>query len=168
MEHHDMERKGLEYVGRGASPSLQGKVKDYVDIAIRRKWLILSIVMISVGIACAIAWFKKDVYRSSTVILVEQQTIPEKYVSSVVDDVASRVSTITQQVLSRTSLAKVIEEFGLFQDVIKAEGYEAAILQMRENIQVETKGRKQIEAFTISFGEWRLHESHVAFSFSIY
>ena len=151
MEQHDMERKGLEYVGRGASPSLQGKVQDYMDIVIRRKWLILSIVMISVGVAGTVAWFKKDVYRSSTVILVEQQTIPEKYVSSVVDDVASRVSTITQQVLSRTSLVKVIEEFGLFQDVIQSEGYEQAILNMRENILVETKGRSRIEAFTISF-----------------
>ena len=151
MEQHGMERKGLEYMGRGASPSLQGKVKDYVDIAIRRKWLILSIVMISVGVAGTIAWLKKDVYRSSTVILVEQQTIPEKYVSSVVDDVASRVSTITQQVLSRTSLVKVIDEFGLFPDLIQEEGYESAILAMRENIQVETKGRSRIEAFTISF-----------------
>lgn len=151
MEQHDMERKGLEYMGRGASPSLQGKVKDYVDIAIRRKWLILSIVMLSVAVAGTLAWFKKDVYRSSTVILVEQQTIPEKYVSSVLDDVASRVSTITQQVLSRTSLVKVIEEFGLFQEVIQEEGYELAILSMRENIQVETKGRNRIEAFTISF-----------------
>ncbi|MDA1303468.1 MAG: AAA family ATPase [Nitrospirae bacterium] len=151
MEQHDMERKGLEYVGRGASPSLQGYVQDYIDIAIRRKWLILSIVMISVGVAGTVAWFKKDVYRSSTVILVEQQTIPEKYVSSVVDDVASRVSTITQQVLSRTSLVKVIEEFGLFQNVIQEEGFEQAILNMRENILVETKGRNRIEAFTISF-----------------
>lgn len=151
MEQHDMERKSLEYMGRGASPSLQGKVRDYVDIAIRRKWLIISIVMISVGVAGTVAWFKKDVYRSSTVILIEQQTIPEKYVSSVLDDVASRVSTITQQVLSRTSLVKVVEEFGLFQDLIQKEGYEQAILRMRENIQVETKGRKRIEAFTISF-----------------
>ncbi len=151
MEQHDMERKGLEYAGRGASPSLQGKVQDYIDIAIRRKWLILSIVMISVGVAGTVAWFKKDVFRSSTVILVEQQTIPEKYVSSVVDDVASRVSTITQQVLSRTSLVKVIEEFGLFQDVIQEQGYEQAILNMRESILVETKGRSRIEAFTISF-----------------
>jgi len=151
MEQHGMERKGLEYMGRGAAPSLQGKVKDFVDIAIRRKWLILSIVMISVGVAGTIAWFKNDIYRSSTVILVEQQTIPEKYVSSVLDDVASRVSTITQQVLSRTSLVKVIDEFGLFQDVIEKDGYELAILDMRENIQVETKGRNRIEAFTISF-----------------
>ena len=151
MEQHGMERKGLEYMGRGASPSLQGKVRDYVDIAIRRKWLIISIVMISVGVAGTVAWFKKDVYRSSTVILVEQQTIPEQYVTAVLDDVASRVSTITQQVLSRTSLVKVVEEFGLFQDLIQKEGYEQAILRMKENIQVETKGRKRIEAFTISF-----------------
>jgi len=65
--------------------------------------------------------------------------------------VASRVSTITQQVLSRTSLVKVIDEFGLYQGMIKEDGYESAILNMRKNIQVETKGRSRIEAFTISF-----------------
>ncbi|RMH05973.1 MAG: hypothetical protein D6704_08360 [Nitrospirae bacterium] len=152
MEQQGLERKGLEYLGRGASPSLQGRVKEYLDIAIRRKWLILSIAVLSTAIAGTYAWIKKDLYRSSTVILVEQQTIPEKYVSSVVDDVASRVSTITQQVLSRTSLVKVIEEFGLFRDLIEKKGYEPAILMMRDRIRVETKGnRGRIEAFTISF-----------------
>ena len=41
MEEHGMESKGVAYVSRGTSQSLQGKVKDYFDIAIRRKWLIL-------------------------------------------------------------------------------------------------------------------------------
>jgi len=85
------------------------------------------------------------------VILVEQQTIPEKYVQSVVGNVASRVSTITQQVLSRTNLVKVIEEFELFKNLIKKIGYEPAIKGMRGNIRVETKGSSNIEAFTISF-----------------
>ena len=151
MEEHGMESKGVAYVSRGTSQSLQGKVKDYFDIAIRRKWLILLMIVIGTCIGTTVAWFKKDVYRSSTVILVEQQTIPEKYVSSVVDDVASRVSTITQQVLSRTSLVKVIEEFGLYKNLIGEKGFEPAILDMRENIRVETKGRGRIEAFTISF-----------------
>jgi polysaccharide chain length determinant protein (PEP-CTERM system associated) len=152
MEQHGMERKGLEYTNRGASQSLQGKVKAYLDIAFRRKWLIVSFVIISLAASGGFAWFKKDLYRSSTVILVEQQTIPEKYVASVVNDVASRVSTITQQVLSRTSLLKVIEDFGLFQNTIKTQGYEPAIVSLRKNIRVETKGtRGTVEACTISF-----------------
>lgn len=153
MEQQGMDRKGLDYLNRGTShQSLQGKVKGYLDIAFRRKWVVVSFVVVGLIAGGGIAWFKKDLYRSSTVILVEQQTIPEKYVSSVVDDVASRVSTITQQVLSRTSLLKVIEEFGLSKDTIKEEGYEPAITSLRKNIWVETKGsRGSVEAFTISF-----------------
>ena len=152
MEQHGTERRGLEYTNRGASQSLQGKVKVYLDIAFRRKWLIVSFVIITLAASGGYAWFKKDMYRSSTVILVEQQTIPEKYVASVVSDVASRVSTITQQVLSRTSLLRVIEDFGLFEHTIKTQGYEPAITSLRKNIRVETKGtRGTVEAFTISF-----------------
>ena len=151
MAQHGVEPTRLEYTGQGAPQSLQRRVKDYVDIALRHKWLILSAAIISVGIAGSYAWFKKDLYRSNTVILVEQQTIPEKYVQSVVGNVASRVSTITQQVLSRTNLVKVIEEFELFKNLIKDKGYEPAIEGMRGNIRVETKGSRNIEAFTISF-----------------
>lgn len=152
MEQHGTGRRGIESTFRGGSQSLQGKVKEHLDIAFRRKWIILSFIIVGVAAASTFAWFKKDLYRSTTVILVEQQTIPEKYVTSVVDDVASRVSTITQQVLSRTSLLQVIEEFGLFQQTVKEKGYEPAITSLRENIRVETKGtRGNVEAFTISF-----------------
>ena len=74
MEEHGMEQKGIAYVSRGTSQSLQGKVKDYIDIAIRRKLLILSMIILGVSVGSAVAWFKKDVYRSSTVILIEQQS----------------------------------------------------------------------------------------------
>ncbi len=128
-------------------------VKDILDMAIRRKWLIISLMLVGIAVGGTMAWFKKDVYRSSTVILVEQQKIHEKYVPSVVGgSAAERVSTITQQVLSRTNLQKVIDEFQLSPDVVKREGYEPIIKGLRKNVVISTKGsRGQLEALTISF-----------------
>lgn len=132
---------------------IQKYLKDFWDLAVRRKWLILCFVILGIAIGGTLAWLKVDMYRSETVILIEQQKIPEKYVSSVVGgSTADRVSTMTQQVLSRTSLLKIIEEFHLYSDDIKAQGYEGVIEALRTNIMIETKGSGgQIEAFNISF-----------------
>ena len=63
---------------------------------------------------------------------------------------------IQQQVMSRTLLSQIIEEFKLYESAIKREGLESIIEQMRKTIKVETFGAskssgKSIEAFTISF-----------------
>ena len=139
--------------GGDSNLAIQAYIQDLLDIAIRRKWLILSIVIVSVAISGVYAWFKPELYRSSTVILVEHQKIPENYVRSVVSGrVAERVSTITQQVLSRTSLQKVIEELQLFPQAVKEHGYEAAIGGMRSNVKLVTKGsRGRLDTFKISF-----------------
>ena len=129
-------------------------IQDLLDIAIRRKWLILSIVILSVTASTIYAWFQPIIYRSTTVILVEQQKIPDAYVRSVVGggSVAERVSTITQQVLSRTSLRNVIDEFNLYENQIKATGYDDAIENIRKNVELETKGNHgRLESFSVSF-----------------
>jgi hypothetical protein len=132
-------------------PSLviQKYVKDGWDLAIRRKWLILLCVILGASIGGVLAWYKVDLYRSETVILVEQQKITEKYVPSVVGgSTAERVSTITQQVLSRTHLHKIIDEFQVYPKEINQNGYEPVIEGLRKNIKIQTKGSGgQVEAF---------------------
>lgn len=132
---------------------IQKYLKEFLDLVVRRKWLILSFVLLGIAIGVILAWLKVDMYRSETVILVEQQTIPEKYVPSVVGgSLAQRVSTSTQQVLSRTNLQKALDEFHLFTDAINSNGYEVVIEGLRKNITIQTKGDSgRIEAFTISF-----------------
>lgn len=131
---------------------IQRYFNDFLDLAVRRKWLILGFVILGLAIGVTITWLKVDLYRSETVILIEQQKIPEKYVPSVVGgSTAERVSTMTQLVLSRTNLQKIIEEFLLYPKAIKAEGYEVVIEGLRKNIQIQTKGGGEVEAFTISF-----------------
>ena len=132
---------------------IQTYFKEFKDLAWRRKWLILSFVVLGIVMGGIVAWLKEDMYRSETVILIEQQKIPEKYVSSVVGgSTAERVAIMTQQILSRTNLQKVVDEFDLFPEVIKYKGYDVVTEELRENIRIQTKGTGgEVEAFTISF-----------------
>ncbi len=134
---------------------LKNFIWDSLNVAWRWKWFIFAMIFLGTLIGGGLAWNQKDMFRSSTVILVEQQKITEDYVRSVVGgSVAERVSTITQQLLSRTNLQKIIDEFSLFPNTVKNAGYEPVIKSLRSNIKIEIKGMGvmgQVEAFTISF-----------------
>jgi polysaccharide chain length determinant protein (PEP-CTERM system associated) len=57
------------------------------------------------------------IYRADALILVDSQKIPEHYVSSTVNtDVQDRIAAITQQLLSRSRLTKMMEDFNLYQE----------------------------------------------------
>ncbi len=54
-------------------------------------------------------------YISQTLVLVEQQRVPESYVKAVVtEDLNSRLETMREQILSRSRLQPIIERFNLF------------------------------------------------------
>ncbi len=147
---------GLKAQEQDQALLIQKYLQIALDLIVRRKWLIILCTLIGLSIGGTMAWMKKDVYRSSTVILVEQQKIHENYVPSVVGGSASeRLSSITQQVLSRTNLQKIIDEFHLSPETVKAEGYMPVIVALRKNIKINitARGRRrsEIEAFTISF-----------------
>jgi len=95
-------------------------------------------------------------YRSSTLILVEGQKIPENYVQAVIGpSIEERLNSLQQQVMSRTVLTRMIEEFGLYPDVVRANGIDAVVERVRKDIRVETMGARSqrggIDAFSISF-----------------
>jgi polysaccharide chain length determinant protein (PEP-CTERM system associated) len=91
-------------------------LQTYVHLLLSRKWwLILACVL---GTACAAAYSYRlpPLYRASTLILVEPQRIPVSYVNSTVTStVQERLSTISQQILSRTNLERIIVQFNLYQ-----------------------------------------------------
>ena len=104
----------------------------------RRRWW-LALPAFGVWIAVwTVAWFLPAVYRSETVILVEQQKVPEQYVvPNVSADLQDRLQNMTQQILSRTRLLNIMQDFNLYPKLrVRVTGDEM-VERMRKDIQVE-------------------------------
>lgn len=124
-------------------------IEDYFKVAWRRKWLIFfPFVLVSAGVT-AWAILQPDIYRSSTLILVEPQRVPEAYVKSIVaSPVEERLGTITQQIMSRTRLQRIIDDFHLYPDARGVKAMEEIIEIMRKDVDLQVKGK---DSFTVSY-----------------
>ena len=130
-------------------PGKQYTPEDIVVIAWRRKWwAILPAIMITAGVY---AWVRTlpNLYRSDTLILVVPQRVPENYVKSTVTTrIEDRLQSIQQQILSRTRLERIIQDFNLYAEARKTAIMEDVVDRMRGNISVQVvKG----DAFRVSF-----------------
>ncbi len=92
-------------------------ITEYWSAFLRRKWYLIVPTIICAGVAMYIAYNLPAIYRSTTLILVEQQRISSAYVTPTdATPFEQRLSTIKQQVMSRTNLEKIIDDFKLYQD----------------------------------------------------
>lgn len=93
----------------------QLSVEDWGAILKRRWWVIAIPAVILPIVAYAITFFVPPQYVSQTLVLVEQQKVPESYVKPVItEDLDSRLATMREQILSRSRLAPIIERFNLY------------------------------------------------------
>jgi succinoglycan biosynthesis transport protein ExoP len=95
-------------------------------------------------------------YRSETVILVEQQKIPEHYVEpNVGSDIQRRLQTMSEQILSRTRLLAIIDKFQLYTTDRRTTDVDGLVNRMRKNIDIELirAARDELSAFKISYSD---------------
>lgn len=128
-------------------------LQDLVEVIFRRKWWLILTLVTGTTIAVVISYLLPPVYRSSTLILVEPQKVPEAYVkpteTSTIED---RLNTISQQIMSRQNLEKIIEEFHLYKEKKSTLSQEEIFDLMRKNIEVKVIGKgKQKDAFTLAY-----------------
>jgi len=130
-------------------------IHDYLEIGLRRKWYIIVPLVLSILISFGVYKYLPKVYKATTLILVQPQSVPEKYVQpTITDTVINRLNTIGQEIMSRTRLEKVIEEFNLYKDLRKDLPMEEVVETMRKAIEVkvqEEKKERTRNSFTISF-----------------
>ena len=111
---------------------------EYVVAFRRRRKLILftSLGLLSVSLTLAFLW--PPTYKSTATILIEEQEIPSDLVRSTITSYADqRIETIKQQVMSRTTLWKVVDQFDLYQDQRKNSPAEEIVKQFVKDIEVE-------------------------------
>ena len=131
---------------------LPGKVyrpEDILLILRRRIWFLLVPFAIVAAATAVISRKLPDLYRSDTLILVVPQRVPESYVKSTVTSrIEDRLQSISQQILSRTRLERIIQDFNLYAEERKTGIMEDIVEQMRSDIKVDVvKG----DAFRVSY-----------------
>ncbi len=130
------------------------KPEQIIEIVLLNRWLIMTPLFISLIVGIYFAFTLPKVYRSETLILVQSQKVPSNFVRSTVStDINERVGTLSQQILSRTNLEKIIDDFGLFSGPEHEKMYvEDKINALRTRISVNVTGnRRRGSAFSISY-----------------
>lgn len=100
------------------------------------------------------SWVLPPRYRSSTLILVEQPTMPKDYVTpNVSDDLQQRMQSVTQQILSRTRLLGIIESKHLYGDPGARLTADEQVESMRKDIEIELvrDPQSRVNAFNVSY-----------------
>lgn len=125
-----------------------------LGLVIRQRWIIMTCVCLALvaGIALGITLPKE--YEARTLILIEPQRVPQDYVRSIVNsDPGERINTLSQQIMSRTNLEKIIADFKLFSDPQDANLYdEDKIKYLTKRIDVRvTRDHRGADAFSISY-----------------
>jgi polysaccharide chain length determinant protein (PEP-CTERM system associated) len=90
-------------------------MQDYTTILKRRWWIIAIPAIIFPIVGYGISLMVQPQYLSQTLVLVEQQKVPDSYVKPVItEDLSGRLATMREQILSRSRLQPIIERFNLF------------------------------------------------------
>ncbi len=144
-----------------AGPSGTVMLRDFLQIIIRRKWVILACIILSLTAAWIICKVTTPIYRSETLILVEEQKITQNYVQGITEkDFELRFYGIQKQILSSKVLGKVLSEVDVYPEIVAKHGQAAAIAILKRRVSVDmidkVPGAKfstphSVAAFTISF-----------------
>jgi succinoglycan biosynthesis transport protein ExoP len=129
-------------------------LQHYLGVARRRHLHFLIPLFIGWVAVWSASWILPPRYKSSTLILVEQPTMPKDYVTpNVNDDLQERLQSITQQILSRTRLVHIIEELNLYAADRGHRSPDEVVERMRNDIQIELvrDAHNQITAFNVYY-----------------
>jgi polysaccharide chain length determinant protein (PEP-CTERM system associated) len=90
-------------------------LEDYLDILRRRLWIVAIPVLVFPIIAVGISFFITPQYLSQTLVIIDHQKVPDDIVKPVVSsDLDSRLSSMREQILSRSRIQPIIERYNLY------------------------------------------------------
>jgi polysaccharide chain length determinant protein (PEP-CTERM system associated) len=116
-------------------------ISHIIGTLYRRKGLIVAVFVVVSSLAAYLAATLPNVYQSNALILVTPQRVPSSFVTSTVTiDLNERMQSIVQEILSRTQLEKIVQEFNLY----SSDGEQAALLEgrierLRKTVKVELR-----------------------------
>jgi polysaccharide chain length determinant protein (PEP-CTERM system associated) len=137
--------------------------EDFGTILKKRGWMIALPAVLLALVGFGITFFVPPQYVSQTLVLVEQQKVPDDYVKPVVEqDLSGRLASMKEQILSRSRLQPIIERFNLY--ATKGMGMDERIDRVRKDIAItpihsEIARAGGLPGFFIAF---KANDAHVA------
>lgn len=119
---------------------------DYLEAVLRRPWIVTVPFLVIVAAVVASSLTMNDMFRSSTLLMVEAETVPDSLVTKTTSNPASRLATITQEILSRTRLEQVIQELNPYPE--DSDPIMKIVESMREDVFVRVRGE---DAFLVEY-----------------
>jgi len=132
------------------------KPEQVIEIILKRHWLIIIPFSLAMIVGIYIVMTSPKIYESNTVILVQPQKVPSNIVQDIVEsDINTRISTLSQRILSRTNLENIIKEFDLYSGPGYANMFlEDKVKSLEKRISVTVTrggGGRNADSFSISF-----------------
>jgi succinoglycan biosynthesis transport protein ExoP len=138
-------------------------LQHYLQVVNRRHIHFLIPLFLGWLVVWGASWVLPVRYKSGTLILVEQPSMPKNYVlPNVNDDLQGRLQSITQQIMSRTRLLLIVEKLNLFSDTSRPLTPDEKVDLMRKGIDIElvrSTQDNQITAFRVYYSA---QDPHVA------
>lgn len=110
-----------------------------VKRVLRRYWWTaptLTVAVAFLGFLATLVLPRK--YTSTTLVFVEQPTVPTDFVKPVVtDDLNHRLASMQEQVLSRSRLQPIIEKFNLYPGLRSSTHMEDLVERLRKSVEVD-------------------------------
>ncbi len=136
--------------------SLNKTIEQILGIVTRHRWWIILPVVVTTFASYAALSVIPSRYASEATLLVVQQQVPERYVlPTTTMNIREALQATTEEVLSRSRLSEIIDEFGLYPKERRRVSPESLLELMRHDIQIEpiesVSDRKDVSSFKISF-----------------
>jgi len=127
----------------------RGDILEYLEVPLRRPWAAVLPLVACIAAAVLLSASLPKLFRSSTLILVEADRVPDSFVRKMTTESPMRVlQTLKQEIMSRTRLERIIRELEPYPDWKGKATLSDMVDKMRGDIAINVKGN---DAFTIEF-----------------
>lgn len=120
--------------------------QDYLSIVLRRRWFFAIPCVTVIFIALITGLSMEKIYRAETVLMVQDQNVVNPLIQglAVSTPVSERLRTLREELLSWSSLSRLVTELSLDKNAKSAPAFEGLIRRLQRDISVRMRGNNLI------------------------
>jgi len=118
----------------------------------KQKSIAVAVCILASAVSILIAKRLPSVYRAEVLVFVDSQKIPDRFVSPTVDeDLSDSLALISQEIMSRTRLVKIVDMFHLYPRERAYKTEEEIVQNMRHDISLKVEHGGKLGAFRLGY-----------------